>query len=121
MMRRLTTGAFWLGCVVAAAAFAPRCDAADAYQADPFRLRYYPRVHHYDAKADKFYHFKSVTVPNPGDSAGDDLTYYGNRLTQFRFTGRPERSGIYGAMDKYKSQLKLEPQRYQYRWQLHGP
>lgn len=89
--------------------------AAD-YNRDIFKLRYPPKIHHYDSKKDKFVYIESVQNPIIKDNPGQDLGYYGNRLQQFRFIGPRERAGIYGAMDEYKTRMNFDPEKYPYRW-----
>lgn len=75
-----------------------------------------PKVFRYDPDTDKFYHFRSVTNPIFRRRSGGEISYYGNRLTQYRYLGPREQSGIYGALDDYKSRMKLDPSNYKYHW-----
>ncbi len=102
-------------CAAAVACLSSRSEAEESYRNDPFRVRYPAKVHHYDVKEDKFYHFKSVLVPKPSDQPQNSMGRYGNRLTQFRYIGPTKGAGIYGAMDRYKESLNLDAGRYKYR------
>jgi len=77
---------------------------------------YAPRVLHYDIETDRFTHQSSVFTPPPAPRAGDDVRYYGNRLTKFRFVGPPRQAGIYASIELYQRRRKRDPRNYHYHW-----
>ncbi len=77
---------------------------------------YAPRVLHYDIETDTFVHQSSVQTPPPRKRPDDDVRYYGNRLTQFRFVGPARQSGIYGGIEHYQRVRKRRPKNYRYHW-----
>lgn len=78
--------------------------------------RHEPRVLRYDEAEDKFYRAHSVMAPVRTDRPGGENSYYGNRLTQFRFNGPRAHGGIYSALADDVEQRELQVRKYQYRW-----
>jgi hypothetical protein len=74
-----------------------------------------PRVIRYDITRDDFVRQESIVSSVKRDPPGGRESYMGNRLTQFRYTGKPGTGGIYDALDGYKRELKLDPKKYRYR------
>lgn len=91
---------------------------------DDARLRSYrhpiyygqPRVIKYDLERDELRRNESVTMPVPKQPTGRDVSYYGNRLKQYRFVGPPHQGGIYSALAEDKAERELDSRKYRYRW-----
>ncbi len=78
-------------------------------------LNYGPRVIRYDAEKDELYRQESITTRVQKSRPGGEYSYYGTRLKQYQFHGKPGRGGIYDALEDYHRELKLDPKRYEYR------
>src|SRR5687768_3021836 len=103
----VAVGALVLSMALPGAAFA----AGD----NPFKVRPAPKILGYDREKDEVVHQDSVMATVRKDRPGGNLSYYGNRMTQFRFKGKSKRAGLYQALDDYKRERKLDPSKYQYR------
>lgn len=75
-----------------------------------------PRVEHYDPLTDKFRYIESTFAPYHVTRPGGEFAYYGNRLQQFRYRGRPNTGGIYDALEEHRRKIGPDPVNYQYRW-----
>jgi len=78
-------------------------------------LRVAPRAIRYRYADDSFAHQESSVSMVAKPRAQGDLSYYGNRLTQFRYIGPPGQGGMYEAMEAYKAERPLDPVNYRYR------
>ena len=106
-IRSTVVFAFVIGC------FQSFPDVADAqYYRDAMRQP--PAVIDYDFEKDKALHRASVLFPPKHPPS--PTAFYGNRLSQFRFLGPPERAGIYRLLDWHIQKYELDPRRYRYRW-----
>jgi hypothetical protein len=65
---------------------------------------------------DKFRHIESTLAPLHSRRPGGEFAYYGNRLQQWRYLGRPNTGGIYDALEDYRRKVAPDPVNYQYRW-----
>jgi len=94
------------------------------YLRDNARIRTYrspiylgqPRVIKYDMERDDFLRNSSVLMPAPEQRPKQDVAYYGNRLTQYRYMGPAPQGGIYSALSHDKVERKLDARKYRYRW-----
>ena len=77
-------------------------------------LYYGPKVVGYNQEKDELVRQKSI-LTRPDRRPGGNLSYYGTRLKQHEFHGKPGRGGIYDAFEDYRDELQLDPKVYQYR------
>jgi hypothetical protein len=69
----------------------------------------------YLPQKDDFLRHESVVAPRTSKRPGGEISYYGNRLTQFRYVGPPQEGGYYDAWSDYARRRKLDAGNYQYR------
>jgi hypothetical protein len=90
--------------------------AVHAGEAFPRGVREAPQVQSYDPLKDKFRHLESTLAPHHSTLPGGEFAYYGNRLQQYRYFGRPNTGGIYDALEDYRRKVSPDPVNYRYRW-----
>lgn len=78
-------------------------------------LSYGPKVVRYDAQKDELIRQESIVSRAHNGRPGGEYSYTGTRLKQYQFHGKQGRGGIYDAIQDYHRELKLDPDRYQYR------
>lgn len=73
-----------------------------------------PSVMRYDPAKDKFFRHESVYSTLESKRRGGDISYGGDRQTQFQFLGKPGRGGIYDALEGYRRELRHDAKNYRY-------
>lgn len=106
-MKRFLLLSLWLS--ACSISIAPAGRGASA--SDIFKVRPEPKVERYDWERDDFIRRESVLTR--GRARKPRYSLSNNRLHRFRFLGPPEQSGIYGAIEDYHRERKLDPAKYE--------
>ncbi|MBX9789145.1 MAG: hypothetical protein K2Y37_09540 [Pirellulales bacterium] len=78
-------------------------------------IKHPPRSIRYVPERDELINQPSAIAPAYRRSKAYELAFYGNRLTEFRWVGRPGRGGIYEFFAEEAARKKLDVKNYRYR------